>query len=92
MPIHFAPEQATLSGIVGVEDAEPLLAEALAWTDAVLDLSGCTHLHPANLQVLLAARCRVGTWPSDPVLAAWLSSALPGAATPHVSFTGQSPS
>lgn len=92
MPMHFAPERATLSGLIGVEDAELLLEQALTWTAAQVDLRECTHLHPANLQVLLAARCRVVHWPTDPTLAAWLTSVLPGPEAPHASFTGVSAS
>lgn len=86
MPMHFDTNRVVLSGVVGVEDAEPLLAQALTWESPHVDLSGCTHLHPANLQVLLASRCTIAEWPEDPTLAAWLSSVLPGPLPHHASF------
>jgi len=41
-----------------------------------VELAGCTHLHPANLQVLMVARPRIDSWPQDPELRTWLEAAL----------------
>ena len=41
-----------------------------------VDLAACSHLHPANLQVLMAADAAISAWPTDHGLAAWLASAL----------------
>jgi hypothetical protein len=41
-----------------------------------VDLGACTHLHPANLQVLIAAKSHIAVWPSDANLRAWLETVL----------------
>jgi hypothetical protein len=43
---------------------------------ALIDLGPCVHLHTANLQVLLAARCSISAWPGEPTLLAWLKNTL----------------
>ncbi|SMF97815.1 hypothetical protein SAMN02949497_4826 [Methylomagnum ishizawai] len=76
MAIEFTQDLATFHGVIGVEDAETLLEWLQNRPRAKVDLSACTHLHPANLQVLMAAKTAVGAWPTDPGLAAWLKPAL----------------
>ena len=44
--------------------------------NAEADLEQCSHLHPASLQVLMAAKSRVAAWPSDAGLRAFLETAL----------------
>jgi hypothetical protein len=77
MTIDYRDDHAVLSEVVGVEEAEALLQWLQAHARAHVDLAGCTHLHPANLQVLMAAQSRVSAWPRDTALATWLASALP---------------
>ncbi|MFC0253317.1 hypothetical protein [Massilia consociata] len=67
------------AGPLTVDDAEALLQELAARPGARTDLSGCSHVHAAPLQVLMAARVRVEAWPADAALAAWLRAALPQA-------------
>jgi hypothetical protein len=76
MPIEYKKNQATLREIVSVEDAEALLGWLQNKPSAKIDLSDCSHLHPANLQVLMAAKCRVSAWPTDAGLRAWIEPAL----------------
>jgi hypothetical protein len=76
MPMTFSQDAVTCTGIIGVEEAEQLLTETLNWTAPTADLSGCAHLHPAALQVLLACGATVTAWPTDPWLARWLSTVL----------------
>ncbi len=81
MPIRYFKTKASLRDMVSVEDAEPLLAWAqLAAPQAkpaiAVDLARCTHIHPAALQVLMAAQATVTAWPADPALAQWLRTAL----------------
>ena len=76
MPIGYKKNQAILTGTVSVEEAEGLLEWLLKKPSAQVDLSGCTHLHPANLQVLMAAGCSIGALPRESGLAAWVASAL----------------
>ena len=79
MPIEFKKKQAFLRDIVTVDEAEGLLEWLQSKPGARVDLSQCSHLHPANLQVLMAAACRVSAWPADAALSAWLQTALTAA-------------
>jgi hypothetical protein len=76
MPIEYKKSLATFSDVVSVEDAEGLLEWLQKKSSGRADLSGCTHMHPANLQVLMAAKTAISAWPKDAVLAAWLKDAL----------------
>lgn len=76
MAIEYRKKLALLKDVVTVEDAEALLEWLQKKSAARVDLAACTHLHPANLQVLMAARPGVNAWPHDAGLAAWLRSAL----------------
>lgn len=77
MPIEQRKNKIYLKDTVGVEDAETLLAWLQKKPSLGIDLSACTHLHPANLQVLLAAKARVLAWPTDAQLRGFIESALP---------------
>jgi hypothetical protein len=74
--MEFKKKQAFLRDIVTVDEAEALLEWLQNKPGARVDLSQCSHLHPANLQVLMAAGCRVSAWPTDDGLRAWLQTAL----------------
>lgn len=76
MSVTYTEENATFSEVVGVDQAESLLEWLQAHPAARVDLSACTHLHPANLQVLMVARPTITAWPTDPDLRAWLEPAL----------------
>lgn len=76
MAIEYGTESACLRETVSVQEAEGLLSWLQAHPEGRLDLAACTHLHPANLQVMMAAKVRVAAWPTDAKLAAWLQSAL----------------
>jgi hypothetical protein len=76
MAMEFKKKLAILSDTVGVEDAEKLLEWLQSKPAARVDLSGCTHIHPANIQVLLAAGSTVSAWPADAELTRWLKTAL----------------
>jgi hypothetical protein len=76
MTIEYKASEAVFGNVVGVDDADALL-EWLQQNPALrVDLSACTHLHPANLQVLMAAAPGVSAWPTDLGLSTWLKSAL----------------
>ena len=77
MPIAFKKDRAQFNEIVTVEEAETLLEWLQKHPKGKLDLGACTHLHPANLQVLMAAGCSIQTYPKDSSLAEWLKTALP---------------
>ena len=76
MGIEYKKNLAVFSDVVSVEDAEALLEWMQKKSAARVDLSACTHLHPANLQVLMAAKSVVSDWPKDIGLASWLGYAL----------------
>lgn len=76
MGIEYKNNLAIFSEVVSVEDAEALLEWLQQKAAARIDLSACAHLHPANLQVLMAAKPVIKSWPDDEGLATWLKSAL----------------
>jgi hypothetical protein len=76
MGMEFRKKLAMLSDTVGVEDAEELLEWLQNKQAAKVDLSACTHIHPANIQVLMAAGVPVCAWPADVALADWLRPIL----------------
>jgi hypothetical protein len=67
---------ATLSGIVGVEDAEPLAQWLRDTTRPRVRLAACTHLHTAALQALMATRPVIASAPTEPFLARWIAPLL----------------
>jgi len=76
MTIEYKKNQVNFKNEVGVEDAELLLEWLQKKTAPKADFSACTHLHPANLQVLMAATPTITAWPADEAFTAWLQSAL----------------
>jgi hypothetical protein len=78
MPIRAGKTTLTIDGVCTVEDALPLLEALQANPAAKVQMKGCTHLHTAPLQVLLALRPKVGALPEDPFLARWLAPLLTG--------------
>jgi hypothetical protein len=84
MAMEFHDKKVILSGAVGVEDAEALLKWLQKRPYARVVFSHCTHVHPANLQVLLAAGVAVSAWPEDEALASWLRSIFQSEASAQV--------
>jgi len=76
MPVKYTKNTARLIGTVSVEDAEDLLEWLQTQKKPKVNLSACSHLHAANLQVLMAAKPVISAWPKDAELAAWLKGAL----------------
>lgn len=76
MPFEAKKNLLVASELVGVEDAELLLDWLIAHPRGRLDLGACTHLHAANLQVLMAAKPKIAAWPRHQTLADWLQAAL----------------
>lgn len=76
MGVAFKRNKAVLSEVVGAEEAETLLEWLQKHPKAKVDLAAVSHLHPANLQVLLAARPALAAGPADPGLAQWLAAVL----------------
>lgn len=65
--------EATFSDIVAISDADIVLEWVQQNQGVSVDLSACSHLHPAVIQILLASGACVSAWPTDPDLARWLS-------------------
>ena len=76
MPITFKKDRVVFSEMASGEDAERLLEWLQKHPKGKIDLCECTHLQPANLQVLMAAKRPIVAMPKDRLLADWLSSAL----------------
>jgi hypothetical protein len=76
MPIEYSKNTARFTEVVSVEDAEALLEWLQGQKKPKVDLAACTHLHAANLQVLMAAQPDVAAWPEEADLSAWLKAAL----------------
>ena len=76
MPIEYKKNKVIFRDMVSVEEAEALLGWLQDKSAPKIHLGQCTHLHPANLQVLMAARAKVASWPEDASLKQWLSAAL----------------
>jgi hypothetical protein len=76
MAMTYNRNVARFSETVGVEEAEAFLAWLHDHPKPKLDLATCTHIHAAQLQVLMASRLPIAKWPNDVAFAAWLKSAL----------------
>jgi hypothetical protein len=76
VPVTLSPDVATLTGVVRVDDAEPLAQWLRETGQPRVDLAGCTHLHTAALQALLAARVELVSAPVEPFLARWITPLL----------------
>jgi hypothetical protein len=79
MTIRRADDTIMLEDVCPVEDAETLLGQVQNGA-ALLDWSGCTHLHTACLQVILVAGLPVRGTPANPALALWAPALLATAA------------
>jgi hypothetical protein len=76
VPVTLNRHVATLTGVVTVDDAEPLAQWLRGTTRPKVRLTGCTHLHTAALQALLAARPAIVGRVADPFLARWIAPLL----------------
>ena len=76
MTIVYKKSMAVFDGAISVEDAEDLLQWVQKHPKGKGDFSECTHIHLANLQVLMAARMKVAVWPHDANLKIWLATTL----------------
>ena len=76
MSIEFKKNRMIFRDVARVEEAEALLEALQKKPSAKVDLSVCTHLHTANLQVLMVARPSIDSWPQNPELRTWLEAVL----------------
>ena len=76
MPVTVSSGVVLLTGVVRVDDAEPLTRHLREIPHPKVSLTGCSHLHTAALQALLAARPVVVGAPTEPFLARWIAPLL----------------
>jgi hypothetical protein len=76
VPLTVTKEVATLTGVVRVDDAEPLARWLRETARPKVRLATCTHLHTAALQALMASRPAVLSVPTEPFLARWIAPLL----------------
>ena len=76
MPIEFKKNRAIFRDEVTVEEAEGLLEWFQDRPTAKADLAALSHLHTADLQVLMTAKAGISSWPKNAELRAWLEPAL----------------
>ena len=76
MPIEFKKNRAIFREEISVEEAEGLLEWLQTRPTAKADLSACSHMHTANLQVLMTAKTAISSWPKNVEFRAWLEPAL----------------
>lgn len=76
MPLTYQGDVASFVDVVGVEEAEGLLQWLQEHPEGTADLSACTHLHAALLQILMAGAVAVSSWPRDLPFENWLTAAL----------------
>lgn len=76
MPVTFGKTIVRCRDVCTVEEALPLLEFLRTGRNVRVDLAGCTYLHTALVQVLLAVRPRITGRPADPALARWLMPLL----------------
>lgn len=69
MPLQLHDHVAVLTGVLTVEETEPLVAWLRNADDATVDLDACFHLHTAALQALLLFRPTVAAAPRNAFLA-----------------------
>ena len=78
MPLELLENTATLSGVVTVDEVEPLVAWLRATDKPKLNLRRCNHLHTGALQALLLFRPRITSAPTDGFLSTQVLPLLRG--------------
>ena len=76
MSVTVDGDRVVIAGMARVEDAEPLANALIASPDLTVDLSACTDLHGAVLQVLLVLGPHVVGNVGNPSLEPWLTPLL----------------
>jgi len=72
MSIEYKKNRAIFRDEVTVDEAEGLLEWLQTRPAAKADLSALSQLHTANLQVLMAGKTGISSWPKNADLRAWL--------------------
>ncbi|CAL8978154.1 hypothetical protein RHODGE_RHODGE_00042 [Rhodoplanes serenus] len=82
MPLRFDEGNVVFEGACMVEEALGLAEHWRAVPPGIADLSACTYLHTALLQVIAAAAPAEVVAPADPRLARWIMPVLSPASPP----------
>jgi len=67
---------AVFEDLVGIEEADELLKWTEKCREGSIDLSKCTHMHTAIVQLLMVSGNPIRAWPAQHPFAQWLKSAL----------------
>ena len=78
MPLELRDRVATLSGVVTVDEVEPLVAWLRSTARGRINLRDCNHLHTAAIQALLLFRPKVSVAPVDSFLSTQVLPLLRG--------------
>ena len=89
MPLVFTGNLLRFEDACTVEDATEFIEYLRNSESPEVDLSGCTYLHTALLQLLLLARPRIAAAPTDPFLARWVGLGAATEAAESPSFADQ---
>lgn len=76
MPVVLERNLARFVDVCTVEEVMTVHEWLLKHKSARIDLSACTHMHTALLQLLLAVRPKLAAAPTDAFLAAWVAPLL----------------
>ncbi|QTC92893.1 hypothetical protein [Brevundimonas goettingensis] len=76
MSVTVEANTIVVDGVARVEDAEPLANALIASPERTVDLSACTDLNGAVLQVLLVFAPKLVGCVGNPSLDAWLTPLL----------------
>jgi len=83
MPLTITKTLARFEEVCTVEEALPLLEFLKGRKAAKADLSRCTYLHSALLQLLFIGGVKIVALPNDPLLARWVGRLLAERQVPH---------
>ncbi len=78
MPLELRDRLATLSGVVTVDEVEPLVGWLRTTPKARINLRNCNHLHTAAIQALLLFQPKISVAPLDSFLATQVLPFLAG--------------
>ena len=77
MSITYIENKAKFSDAVSAEEAETFLEWIVSRDKAFVDMSECSHIHTAVLQVLMAAEnISIEKMPEDKSLKDWLNNTI----------------
>ncbi len=72
MPLVFTDNLVKFDEVCAVEDAMPLVEHLRGHPLTEIDLSTCSYMHTALLQLLLLTKPAIVAAPADPFLVRWV--------------------